>query len=90
VAYNSSPTGALTLARGIPGCAGALAYVGHAESRDAVEVIGNLATRDATVVYRRAGRVLAVLTVGRDRQSLAVEAALERGDVAGLESLLRS
>jgi hypothetical protein len=53
-------------------------------------VSGNLATRDATVVYRRAGRVLAVLTVGRDRQSLAVEAALERGDIAGLESLLRS
>jgi hypothetical protein len=67
-----------------------LAYVGHAESWDAVEVSGNLATRDATVVYRGAGRVLAVLTVGRDRQSLAVEAALERGDVAGLESLLRS
>ena len=67
-----------------------LAYVGHAESWDTVEVSGNLATRDATVVYRRAGRVLAVLTVGRDRQSLAVEAALERGDIAGLESLLRS
>jgi NADPH-dependent 2,4-dienoyl-CoA reductase/sulfur reductase-like enzyme len=67
-----------------------LAYVGHAESWDTVEVSGNLATRDATVVYRRAGRVLAVLTVGRDRQSLAVEAALERGDVAGLEALLRS
>ena len=67
-----------------------LAYVGHAESWDTVEVSGSLATRDATVAYRRAGRVLAVLTVGRDRQSLAVEAALERGDVAELESLLRS
>jgi apoptosis-inducing factor 3 len=67
-----------------------LAYVGHAESWDTVDVSGNLATRDATVVYRRAGRALAVLTVGRDRQSLAVEAALERGDVADLESVLRS
>jgi apoptosis-inducing factor 3 len=67
-----------------------LAYVGHAESWDTVEVSGSLAAWDATAVYRRAGRVLAVLTVGRDRQSLAVEAALERGDVAGLESLLRS
>jgi NADPH-dependent 2,4-dienoyl-CoA reductase/sulfur reductase-like enzyme/nitrite reductase/ring-hydroxylating ferredoxin subunit len=67
-----------------------LAYVGHAESWDTVQVSGNLATRDATVIYRRAGRVLAVLTVGRDRQSLAVEAALGRGDIPDLESLLRS
>jgi hypothetical protein len=33
---------------------------------------------------------LAVVTVGRDRQSLAVEAALEVGDDAKVESLLRS
>ena len=67
-----------------------LAYVGHAESWDAVEVTGSFAKRDATVVYRRAGRVLAVVTVGRDRQSLAVEAALEHGDETALESSLRS
>jgi NADPH-dependent 2,4-dienoyl-CoA reductase/sulfur reductase-like enzyme/nitrite reductase/ring-hydroxylating ferredoxin subunit len=67
-----------------------LAYVGHADSWDAVEVIGSLAKRDATVIYRRAGRVLAVVTIGRDRQSLAIEAALERGDLSELESLLRS
>lgn len=67
-----------------------LAYVGHAGSWDSVQVMGSLATREATVVYRRAGRVLAVATVGRDRQSLAIEAALERGDDAELESLLHS
>jgi apoptosis-inducing factor 3 len=67
-----------------------LAYVGHADSWDAVEVAGSLATHDATVIYRRAGRALAVVTVGRDRQSLAIEAALERGDDAKVESLLRS
>ena len=67
-----------------------LAYVGHADSWDTVEVTGSLAKRDATVVYRRAGRVLAVVTIGRDRQSLAIEAALERGDVSELESLLSS
>lgn len=40
--------------------------------------------------YRRAERVLAVVTIGRDRQSLAIEAALEQGDFSELESLLRS
>jgi len=42
------------------------------------------------VVYRRAGKVLAVVTVGRDRQSLAIEAALEREDEPALEALLRA
>jgi NADPH-dependent 2,4-dienoyl-CoA reductase/sulfur reductase-like enzyme len=65
-----------------------LAYVGHADSWDAVEVSGSLAKRDATVIYRRTGRVLAVVTIGRDRLSLAIEAALERGDVRELESLV--
>jgi NADPH-dependent 2,4-dienoyl-CoA reductase/sulfur reductase-like enzyme len=66
-----------------------LAYVGHADSWDAIEVTGSLAERDAAVVYRRAGCALAVVTVGRDRQSLAIEAALERGDNAEVETLLR-
>jgi NADPH-dependent 2,4-dienoyl-CoA reductase/sulfur reductase-like enzyme/nitrite reductase/ring-hydroxylating ferredoxin subunit len=65
-----------------------LAYVGHADSWDAVELTGSLAERDAAVVYRHAGRALAVVTVGRDRQSLAIEAALERGDDAEVEILL--
>jgi NADPH-dependent 2,4-dienoyl-CoA reductase/sulfur reductase-like enzyme/nitrite reductase/ring-hydroxylating ferredoxin subunit len=65
-----------------------LAYVGHADSWDAVELTGSLAERDAAVVYRHAGRALAVVTVGRDRQSLAIEAALERGDHAEVETLL--
>ena len=66
-----------------------LSYVGHADSWDAIEVAGSLAERDAAVVYRHAGRALAVVTVGRDRQSLAIEAALERGDEAEVETLLR-
>lgn len=65
-----------------------LAYVGHADSWDAIEVAGSLAERDAAVAYRHAGRALAVVTVGRDRQSLAIEAALERGDDAEVETLL--
>jgi apoptosis-inducing factor 3 len=67
-----------------------LAYVGHASEGDVTELIGSLPDRDATVVYRRAGRPLAVVTIGRDRQSLAIEAALEREDDAAVEALLRA
>jgi apoptosis-inducing factor 3 len=65
-----------------------LSYVGHAQKWDAVEVRGDLAARDAAVVFRRSGVPLAVVTVGRDRLSLEVEAALERRDQAGVEPLL--
>ena len=42
------------------------------------------------MVYRRGGRVVAVVTIGRDRQSLAIEAALEREDNGAVEALLRA
>jgi NADPH-dependent 2,4-dienoyl-CoA reductase/sulfur reductase-like enzyme len=67
-----------------------LAYVGHASAQDTIELMGSLADRDATVVYRRAGQVLAAVTIGRDRQSLAIESALESGDEAALEVSLRA
>ncbi len=66
-----------------------LNYVGHAESWDAIEVHGSLADRDALFAYRKDGRIAAVVTVGRDRASLEVEAAMENGDDAAIEALLR-
>jgi len=66
-----------------------LSYIGHAGGDADIQVIGSLEQQDATVVYRTAGKVAAVLTVGRDRQNLEVEAALERGDLAAVESLLQ-
>ena len=65
-----------------------LSYIGHAGGDADIQVLGSLEQRDATVVYRNAGKVSAVLTVGRDRQNLEVEAALERRDQAAVESLL--
>ncbi|HVX96381.1 MAG TPA: FAD-dependent oxidoreductase [Polyangia bacterium] len=65
-------------------------YVGHAESWDRLDVHGALAARDATLAYRRAGKTLAVVTVGRDRVSLDAEVALERGDEAALEAFGRT
>ena len=53
-------------------------YIGHARSWDAIHIDGALADRDCTVRYQRAGRTLAVATIGRDRQNLEAELAMER------------
>ena len=66
-----------------------LSYVGHAAGDADIEVLGNLEKHDATVVYRTAGKVAAVLTVGRDRQSLEIEAALECKDWGAVDALLQ-
>jgi NADPH-dependent 2,4-dienoyl-CoA reductase/sulfur reductase-like enzyme/nitrite reductase/ring-hydroxylating ferredoxin subunit len=52
-------------------------YVGHAESWDAAELDGSLAAHDCTVTYKRGGRTLATLTLGRDVASLEAEQTLE-------------
>jgi NADPH-dependent 2,4-dienoyl-CoA reductase/sulfur reductase-like enzyme/nitrite reductase/ring-hydroxylating ferredoxin subunit len=67
-----------------------ISYVGHAESWDRIDVHGDLAARDATLAYRRAGETLAVATLGRDRVNLEAELALERGDEAALETFGRT
>lgn len=67
-----------------------ISYVGHAPSWDGLEIRGDLDARNACAIYSREGRVVAVATIGRDRLSLAVEAAFEQGDRASLEFLLRT
>ena len=66
-----------------------LGYVGHAEAFDRPEITGSLEARDAHVVYRERGVIKAVVTLGRDRLALEVEAAMERGDASALDALVR-
>ena len=56
----------------------AINYVGHAAQWDGIEIDGSLERRDCTVRYRRGGRVLAVATISRDRESMEAELAMER------------
>ena len=55
-----------------------LAYVGHAERFDYVEIAGNIDQRDCTMSYRRAGKKLAVAVIHRDLEGLRAEVELER------------
>jgi len=66
----------------------ALNYVGHAEEWDEVRIAGELSRRDALVAYRKAGKILAVVTLNRDVDSLRAEHAMERGDASTLDRLL--
>jgi apoptosis-inducing factor 3 len=66
-----------------------IAYVGQASSWDSCEIRGDLEKRDVCAIYRRNARTIAIATIGRDRLSLSVEAALEQDDTAALEATLR-
>jgi NADPH-dependent 2,4-dienoyl-CoA reductase/sulfur reductase-like enzyme len=55
-----------------------ITYVGHAEQWTDVAIDGDLGRGDATVTMKSAGNTLAVITVGRDRESLRAEVAMER------------
>jgi NADPH-dependent 2,4-dienoyl-CoA reductase/sulfur reductase-like enzyme/nitrite reductase/ring-hydroxylating ferredoxin subunit len=53
-----------------------LSYVGHAESPAQASLDGRLEDRDCRVSYSEDGAVRAVLTIGRDRESLGAEREL--------------
>jgi hypothetical protein len=59
-----------------------LAYVGHAERFDAIDVDGDIDARDCALTYRRDGRKLAVAVVHRDLAGLRAEVDFERSVAA--------
>ncbi len=65
----------------------AIGYVGHATKWDRIEVKGSLDTRDCLLGFRDGKTIRAVAAIGRDRDCLAAEAAMERGDAAALDAL---
>ena len=64
-------------------------YVGHAEKWDTINVSGSIPGRDAVVSYRSGGRIRAVATIYRDRESLLAEEAFARDDQDTLERLCK-
>ena len=55
----------------------AIQYVGHAEQWDRIDIDGTPDARDCRARYTLAGKPLATVTIGRDRESLGAERALE-------------
>ena len=55
-----------------------LCYVGHAEHWDRIDVEGSIASKDCRLTFRSGEKTLAVVTMGRDKESLGAEATLER------------
>lgn len=60
-----------------------LAYVGHAEQWDHIDIDGSLDARDCTITYRRGARKLAVAVVHRDLEGLRAEVQFERAMAFG-------
>jgi NADPH-dependent 2,4-dienoyl-CoA reductase/sulfur reductase-like enzyme/nitrite reductase/ring-hydroxylating ferredoxin subunit len=56
-------------------------YVGHAERWDSIRVDGSIESKDCAVRFLRDGRVLAVATIYRDRESLEAELQMEHAPV---------
>ena len=59
-----------------------IAYVGHAEAWDEVEIDGRIEDRDCSITYRCDGRKLATALIHRDLEGLRAELELERRSTA--------
>src|SRR5437588_8806250 len=55
-------------------------YVGHGNSDDRSTVSGDLEAKNASVIFKSGDKLTAVASIGRDRENLEAEVALERGE----------
>ena len=58
-------------------------YVGHAETWDSLEVSGDIDAKNCALRYKQGARTAALVTLGRDLESLKFEADLEANRVQG-------
>jgi apoptosis-inducing factor 3 len=65
----------------------AISYVGHAEEWDHADAAGSLREGSYTLTLRKGEKTLAVITLGRDLESLRAEAAFERMDETALAAI---
>jgi NADPH-dependent 2,4-dienoyl-CoA reductase/sulfur reductase-like enzyme/nitrite reductase/ring-hydroxylating ferredoxin subunit len=63
-----------------------ISYLGHAKQWDRTDVSGSVEDKDCTAALRSGDKTLAVITIGRDQESLRAELAFERDDAALLAS----
>ncbi|HJT19238.1 MAG TPA: FAD-dependent oxidoreductase [Nitrospira sp.] len=65
-----------------------IGYVGYAEAWDDVKMTGSIPDRECLAAYRKNGKTMAVASVNRDADSLRVQVAMERGDIAAVEAIV--
>ena len=64
-------------------------YVGFAEAWDEAKIVGSIRDRNCLVAYRKNGKTLAVASINRDVESLRIQVAMDRGDVAAVEAIVQ-
>src|SRR6185436_9588568 len=57
-----------------------VSYVGHAESWDRIDIAGSITDKSCLLAFRSGGKIAAVATIYRDKESLEAEALFERDD----------
>jgi NADPH-dependent 2,4-dienoyl-CoA reductase/sulfur reductase-like enzyme len=62
-----------------------ISYVGHAKRWDRTDISGSVQRKDCAVALRAGPKTLAVITIGRDKESLEAEIAFEHDDAERLE-----
>jgi NADPH-dependent 2,4-dienoyl-CoA reductase/sulfur reductase-like enzyme/nitrite reductase/ring-hydroxylating ferredoxin subunit len=66
-----------------------IAYVGHATGYDRVEIHGSLDERRALASYHAGPNLVAIAAIGLDRESLLIEKAMEEGDRAAIDAVIK-
>jgi NADPH-dependent 2,4-dienoyl-CoA reductase/sulfur reductase-like enzyme/nitrite reductase/ring-hydroxylating ferredoxin subunit len=56
----------------------AIGYTGHAERWDEIRIDGSVDDQDCAVRYVRAGKTIAIATMGRDKENLETERQMEK------------